>query len=381
MRNSCCIVFLVLIHLTKLVSAQFDNSSLKDSIPITSDNSRWIKLRVSNSVFMKDNEYFNRIATGYTFFGDMLNTSVTWNPNPFFRIQAGVFLRRDFGNDTIRQVIPEITMKAERNGFALIVGTLEGNLNHGIIQPMFDFERYINKHVENGGQVLIKKKLFQSDTWIDWERMIYPGSNFNEVITAGFNLNGRIVNKPHWQIDIPVQGVIHHFGGQINSNQEGHIVTLWNESFGMRISWLHEQSFLKEIRLDNYYTYFKNLSPFKQSLDSIGHGTYLNVLFKSKFNIDLLISYWNGQNYIAGIGGLLYQSQSSLDRNYYEPQRELLLASLMYEKEWFPGFYVNLRFEPYYDFQNRLFEYSYGAYMIYKTEFKLVRLKRSSSDN
>src|SRR5262249_44445203 len=147
--NIICIAFIML---ARTVYGQFDNTGLKEPIPIDSADARWIKFRISNDVFMKNYEYFNKIATGFTLFGDMFNPSVSWNPHPYFRIQAGVFLRRDFGSNNFYQVVPTISMKAEKNGFALVVGTLEGNINHGLIQPMFDFDRYMNKHVENGAQ-------------------------------------------------------------------------------------------------------------------------------------------------------------------------------------------------------------------------------------
>src|SRR5215471_2347210 len=133
--------------------AQLDNSRLKEIIPVDSADNGWIKFRFSNDNFMKDNEYFNNIQIGQTYFGTMFNTSLTWNPNRYVRLQGGVFLRRDFGNNSFYQVIPTFTLKFSKNGYSFLFGTLEGSVNHDFIQPMYEFERYITFHIENGAEV------------------------------------------------------------------------------------------------------------------------------------------------------------------------------------------------------------------------------------
>ena len=324
---------------------------------------------------MKNNEYFGNIATGYTLFGNMMSPSITFNPNKFLRLQTGVFIRRDFGNDKFESIIPTMTMKAQKNGFAVVVGTLEGNVSHHMIQPLFHAERYMSKHVENGGQFLVNKKRFQSDMWIDWEKMIYPGSQFNEIITAGLSMNSIVFNKKHFKIALPMQGIIHHYGGQINSNPFDHIISIWNRAVGLSLRYENLKGIFSEIKSENFYVHDRDISPFKQTVVHIGDGYYFNFSFKTKFHFSALASYWNGLNYYSPLGNPLFQSQSSFDVTFFEPNRHLLLFSFQYEEEILPNFFVDVRYEPYFDLLNKLHEYSYSAYFIYRSEFKIFKLK------
>jgi hypothetical protein len=42
---------------------------------------------------------------------------------------------------------------------------------------------------------------------------------------------------------------------------------------------------------------------------------------------------------------------------------------------------VDIRFEPYYDLGNQLFEYSYSIYLTYKKDFSLINLMKRKSGN
>ena len=110
--------FLCALLLAGASEAQVDNDGLKEVIPVDSADEGWIKFRLSDENFLKNNEYFNELMTGQTYFGIMLHPSLTWNPYRNMRLQAGVFLRDDFGNNTIYQVIPTFTLKLQKIGRA-----------------------------------------------------------------------------------------------------------------------------------------------------------------------------------------------------------------------------------------------------------------------
>jgi len=56
-----------------LFTAQLDNASLKETIPVDSADAGWVKLRLSDENFLKNNEYFNPQMVGQTYFGVMLH--------------------------------------------------------------------------------------------------------------------------------------------------------------------------------------------------------------------------------------------------------------------------------------------------------------------
>ena len=49
--------------------------------------------------FNKNNEYFNDITDGYTLFGYQLNPYVAYRAGEHVRLDVGVYLQQDFGND------------------------------------------------------------------------------------------------------------------------------------------------------------------------------------------------------------------------------------------------------------------------------------------
>ena len=91
--------------------------------------------------------------------------------------------------------------------------------------------------------------------------------------------------------------------------------------------------------------------------------------------VDVMLSYWEGDHYIAPRGSYIYQSQSIDHPLYTEKNRELLFIRLMREQLIFQDLYMTLRFEPVYDLQNKIFDYSYSFYLSYKKDVAIKSKK------
>jgi hypothetical protein len=382
-RFPLCIICLLY---TTTIQAQYDNSGLKETIPVDSSDAGWVKFRLSDDNFLKNNEYFNQLIVGQTYFGIMLNPSLTWNPNAYMRLQAGVFLRSDFGNPTIYQVIPTFTLKLQKNGYAFLFGTLEGTVNHGFIQPLYEFERYMSDHIENGIQFTVRKKFLEGDIYLSWEHHQYPGiPHDREIINTGTVVTPVLLKKSHWKISLPFQAIIVHHGGQLDTVALPHDESLFDDAIGLRVSYFPSTGAITEIRSDNYYVYYQDLGHhfFNQPFIA-GHGVYPCLYVKSKYHVDALLSYWYGHYFLSGHGGYLYESISQTDPTHIEPFRKLMFLSLMYEKEWLPGLTIAARGEADYNFfrvHNTQLEYSYSFYAIYRPEFRLVKVRKSAVQN
>jgi hypothetical protein len=59
---------------------------------------------------------------------------------------------------------------------------------------------------------------------------------------------------------------------------------------------------------------------------------------------------------------------------YGEPDRELLFATLIYDKQLFPNVSIDMRLEPYYDLKNRFLEYGYSVFLRFNKNFFLKKL-------
>jgi len=377
LKKKFSVFLLFLIFGNPSVYAQLENNIFKIHNEIQLADTQQLKLRFDNLNYFRNNEYFGNIQEGYTLFGYQLQPELVYFPNANVRVAGGIFLMKDFGNPAYTQISPTFNIKLKKNDVSLLFGNLEANLNHRLVEPLYDFERLIYDKLEHGIQLKIEKPRLWLDAWMDWEKMIYHGSPFQEQFTAGFSSDINLLGaEKKLALSIPVQTMVSHKGGQIQLGGDSlglhNVLTQWNSAVGFSISYKFDNSFLKEIKTDNYFVYYKDLSGTQTVAYREGTGAYLNLLVKTKF-IDVMLNYWNASSYIAPRGGPLYQSVSFDDPSYTEKNRELLFLRLMYEKEFFKDLFFNVRFEPYQDFVEKRLEYSYSIYLTYRKDIKLAK--------
>jgi hypothetical protein len=329
--------------------------------------------------YLRNTEYFGPIEAGKTTFGYSLNPKLTYFPNSFVRIDFGGFFRKDFGNEKFKIVSPTFSVKISKNGYSATFGNYEAAMSHRLIEPLFNVEYAITRPLENGFQFKIDKKRLFSDTWVDWQKMIYNGSPFKEEIMAGtsnmFHVLG--VDKS-FKTSISYQAVLRHVGGQIDALRSIPLHTDVNMAGGIRFAYhFNEGSFLKELRSDNYFVaYSENTSkptkPYKN-----GSGIYFNLLLKAK-SISVMASYWKASHYLATDGTSIYQSANTVDIGQSlarVPQRELLFLRFLYEKNLAKDLNLDVRFEPFYDFNREIVDFSYSVYLRYNFNLKLANSK------
>ena len=360
--------------------AQLDNKYLQDKMDISTGDSNRIGLNLNAFNYMRNTEYYSKIEVGRTLFGYQLNPSLYYQVNPYLKIQAGVFLRNDFGSEnTYTSISPTLTLKAKKNNFSMLFGTLEGALSHRIIEPMFDISRVIENRLENGFQVKYNSQRTFFDTWINWEKFIERGAPYKEQLTTGSSLQFDLIepNTKHknWHIMLISQFLLSHRGGQIDEDTFNQLYVKMNATAGLRISKSFSDKFIKEVRLEPYYLLYKENSNSGMQFDN-GGAMYLNAFVDTKY-LGFMLSYWNSQNFIAPRGTAIFQSQSIDKSSYFTPnyKRELLFLRLIYEKPFYNDLYVTARLEPFYDFASTSLDYSYSFYLSYKQNFNFRKAK------
>jgi hypothetical protein len=115
-----------------------------------------LRLGINTLGFFKDNEYFNKIADGYTLFGYQLTPSVQYYPSEKIKIEAGALFLKDFGNRKYKLIQPTFTATFSTGKHTVLFGTLNGNLNFGYIEPLWDFEKQLTTPIQNGIQYIYK---------------------------------------------------------------------------------------------------------------------------------------------------------------------------------------------------------------------------------
>lgn len=375
------------------VRAQLDNRAFTGStpgrgrqgweiLPITEDpegpdayvapQRNEVRFQVQSFTFFKDNEYFNKIADGYTLFGTQLNPQLVYYPNiNNLRLEAGIFLWKDFGNPQLQQVRPtyRVTWTVQKHQFTL--GNTLPHLNHNYIEPLFNFERVVLRPLEEGLQYRYLSDRLFLDVWVDWQRQQYRYSNYQEEIAGGVSSSFRLSGPDsRWQISLPLQFTATHHGGQIDTLNKP-LQTVFNEAAGVEVR-RSLGPIVQAVRLNAYALGFQDHSftsvlPFQS-----GAGLYFNGTLETKYG-DAMLSYWQGRRFIAPLGGDLYQSLSRTvsDPTYAEANRRILLLRLLRDFRISDAAALTVRVEPVYDFQARLLDFSFGIYLNFRQEWLL----------
>lgn len=376
MKISLSLLLLLATSLT--VSAQLDNQMFEQRLSVNPEDSSSLFFGVNALGFTKNNEYFNEIADGYTLFGYQLNPYFTYYATPYFRVDAGIYLQKDFGANGYQEVVPTFSFKYLHNGVAIIFGNLEGSISHRLIEPLYDFEKVLIDRQETGMQLLIQNEKLFLDGWVDWENMIYKGDNDQERVTGGLSVNYKLKQSDQLILEVPVQFVVTHVGGQIDSSPK-FLQTYINTAAGFGMEYvIGENNLVQGIKMQNYYVYYKDFSAGLDRPFEDGSGWYANLSLKLKGNVELMGSYWKGHEFISIMGGHLYPSVSSTFKTPFaiEEERELLILRLMHNIRVTDKIYISSRFEPFYDLINEKFEFSHGFYINYSTDFFLTKKER-----
>ncbi len=347
------------------------------------NNEAFGKYRIDSSVTTKwqidfqsisyfhNREYFGKIADGYTLFGNNLSPKLTYKPNQKVSIEAGLFIRKDFGNQGIKNIQPTFTIVIEKDSGQFRFGNLKGNLNHNLIEPLYNFEGIISNNLESGIQYTkVKNKTFL-DIWVDWQRMIYNNSPYKEEIWGGVHWKPTVYSGSKFNVKTPIQFTAYHKGGQITVDKSP-LKTELNLAAGIETNWSNAGIF-KKISLQNYFLLFQHQSNIVRNYKS-GAGYYLNATFETR-KLNAMISYYYGNSLNSFTGGDLFQSVNKNNELNTEKYRKLLIFRLYKDFEIIPNLFLIARFEPYFDLLNKRFEHSEGLFISFREKFGLAKRK------
>jgi hypothetical protein len=326
------------------------------------DSAKKLNFRFSSLGFVKNNEFFGPLADGYTLFGYQLNPRIAYQPAPNVVLEAGVFFKKDFGQERITQLAPTFTVKFRHKNWNYLFGTLEGSVSHKLIEPLYNFERLLQQRIENGLQINHQTDRTFFDFWISYPQNTLPGYTRQEHFWGGLSVEQTITGKSSkekgWSLSVPLQLTVFHAGGQ-NIVSPLPVRTALNAAGSLSLTWQNRATgFLRSFRLDTYVAGYSENAEKKYT----GGAFYPNLTLNLK-PLTVLFSYWNGTNYRAEFGGDLYQNYTRrFNSVYQEPNRQFLIVRFLKDIVIADGLSVTIRFEPHYDFGNGKFEHSEGVY-------------------
>ena len=374
------ILIFFLLMATINAKAQIDYPTFKSEIPMIAADSEQLSFNLYNLNYINNTEWFGNIPLSGTLFGYQIIPEIEYQISPKLIIKGGLYLQKEFGRPHYTTVDPTFTVKYKAKHASFLIGTLEGNLNHGYIEPIYDYKLIINERLENGFQFKVDTKPYTHDLFINWRKAIHPGDNFKEEFDIGYVSKLNVINNKKFNLALPIQMLYSHKGGQVDSLHTP-LQSLVNFATGPSLTFKLDHKLLKRIVFDNYYVNYKDISGEKLQAFNEGNGFLSHLLFAFK-NVGIDLRYWNGEGYIAPRGMALFQSVSEKYPGLVEKHRELLIVSFIYDKEIFKNVNFDFRIIPYKDFIEHIssgtgLEYSYEMYIKYNLKFNLKKIKNS----
>lgn len=365
----------ILFLLPAAAFAQLDNRAFEQRMTVEPADSNKLFLGLNMLGFVKNNEFFNTMIEGYTLFGYQLNPYLSYNISKNVRLDAGVYVQKDFGNDAYSEVKPTLSLKIRNNNFNFIFGTLEGSVHHRLIEPLYDFEGVLKNRLENGAQVTwIKENDLFLDAWIDWQKMIYTTSTEPERLTFGISFNKRLFTFGNTHLDLPLQVVTAHQGGQINAGDD-EVITRYNFAAGLTLE-SDVSGFINGWGIKAYATRF-NTSQREPVFREDGTGLFINPYLKTKIGLTVMGSYWYGDKFMTSQGSPLYASANEFYPGRTDVYRSFYMLRLLYDLKVAEGLTLTARAEPFYDTYSEELEYSFGLYLNFSERFFLLNAKKN----
>jgi hypothetical protein len=371
------LLFVLLIVKT---NAQIDYPVFKSKTDISPADSQQLSFNLYNLNYLNNTEWFGNIPLSGTLFGYEIIPELEYQVSPKLTIKGGIYLQKEFGRKGYTTIAPTFSVKYRARHSSFIFGTLEGNANHGFIEPVYDYKLIINERLENGFQFQVDTRPYNHDLFINWRKAIHPGDNFKEEFDIGYVAKLNVINNSRFNLAIPVQLLYSHKGGQVDSLHTP-LQSLTNFATGISLSFNIDKKLLKKVVFDNYYVNYKDISGEKLQPFNEGNAFLSHLLFDFK-DVGIDLRYWNSDRFIGPRGMALFQSVSEKYPGLVERHRELLIVSFIYDKEIFKNVNFDFRFIPYKDFIEKIssgtgLEYSYELYLKYALKAHIKKIKNS----
>ena len=382
---------------------------LVDQPPTSRDLSagcRHLALDIDAVGFFYDAEYATRMAKGYTVAGFRLSPALAYGINERAQLRIGFNATAFAGLDSLYRLRPTLSLVyVPTKWLTLIAGTIYGSHTHRLDAPVYDPSRWIFNYQEDGLQILTKTKIWNSDTWLDWQHYLTPWTPDQERFTMGTSHIFRIAklnyekevwsgcdldkyNQLGWQFNLPIHFIASHRGGELKTI-DTNTVTTFNERIGLQI----KHSFANALR-PSFHTIRFDISVYNyhledRDLDRPGQAFYSTLSYEwmhwnkqqmADWAVRAAVGFWHGNHYFSAFGDPRFWSHTAY-ASLHVPQStnnggysiyNLLTFTLSAEHE-FKGLNLGLQVDACYnpDHSKNSTDFLFGFYMRFKERFLL----------
>ena len=319
---------------------------------------RQLSVELDNLSFFKDNEYSGKVVKGYSLPGFWLQPKLVYYPLERMKVELGAHLLVYHGANKYpsmayqdiaqwkgsqyqkgTHILPYFRAQmALSEQVDVVLGNLYGAANHRLIEPLYNPELNLTCDPEMGLQVLYHARRFDLDAWVNWQSFIFKEDSHQEAFTVG--VSGRVkYNDPSapFHFYSPVQALVQHRGGAIDTITTQSVQTLMNGAVGVGVCWQPGYRYLRrmgfEVDLLGYYQQAGTLWPLDQ-----GYGVYAR-LFADVRDFRLKGAYWQAKDFISLFGNPYFSAASLTDPGATFANPKLLYFGAEYGRSLGKGFH------------------------------------------
>lgn len=271
--------------------------------------------RTTTVLYGDNTEFFTPYRTGETILGTQLQSWVAARTGTRTELRLGLYADRRLGSERFTDtLLPIVAFRYATKHSVGVVGTLETERRHGLLEPMMVTTRELTTPVESGVQWIETREKVRGEVWVNWQRLNTPTQR------EAFEMGATLRLEPAPWVRLEAQHLWSHRGGQlydagvpvsnnrvtsIGARVARHLPTLGTSSVSLARLW-------SDGHIDpNYPT----------DRPRQGHGTYLRASVAPRGWVELFAIHWRGDDFVAAAGDPNYNSTGK-DPDFYRSDRK-----------------------------------------------------------
>lgn len=351
-------------------SAQIDSLIYLSEATLKAEQKGDLRLNFDNLLFVRDNEYQGHLAKGYTLPGFWLDPTLSFQPLANLRLEVGVHMLHYWGTNKYPCFNYSHLVSWEGDSYQkgfhcvpvlrahfqpvrtldILIGTLYGRANHGLVEPLYSEEMNLSSDPETGVQVVWNNRFLRLDSWINWETFIFEDDDHQESFTFGvssrFFLNpgrggaaaqAKSLKPMQAKWYVPLQFLFQHHGGEVNTKASDREVKTWlNAAAGVGVDLPLATRLPVRLNLEATGSFFRQQSGSLLPYDQ-GFGLYAKATARvSDFSLSL--GYWQSHKFISIFGNPHFGTLSLKEDGLTYRNPSMLTAHFEYVKAFAKGF-------------------------------------------
>lgn len=270
----------------------------------------------TSTVLYGDNtEFFTPYRTGETILGTQLQSWLAARPTTRSELRLGLYADRRLGSERFTDtLLPIVAFRYATRHSLGVVGTLEVERRHGLLEPLMVTTRELTTPIESGLQWIEMRERVRGEVWLNWQRLNTPTQR------EAFEMGATLRVEPTAWATVEGQHLWSHRGGQLHdagvpvSNNR---VTSLGVRLGRALPTLGASTLLvAQLWSDGH------IDPnYPASRPAKGQGTYIRASIAPKGWVELFGIHWRGKNFVAAAGDPNYNSTGK-DLDFYRATRK-----------------------------------------------------------